>query len=70
MYTAIQALPLIMVVLVKNTGPLVTAVLSYLILKERLTRFDVALLLISFSGVVLLINGIDKESNSTKVYKE
>ena len=55
--TAIQSLPLVMVVLVKNLSPLLTAVAAYVILKEKITRLDVFILLASFLGVILLITG-------------
>lgn len=56
-YTAAKALPLITVTLVQNLSPLVTAVLSYLLLKKGLTILDSGVLIVSFLGVVILITG-------------
>jgi drug/metabolite transporter (DMT)-like permease len=50
-------LPLVEVSLVINLIPLCTAVLGYIILKDKLTGFEVLCLLIAFTGVTVLIIG-------------
>lgn len=61
-YYAIKYLPLVIVNLVCNTAPMITAFLSYLILKEQFTKMDIVALLVCFAGVILLITGADLES--------
>lgn len=53
-------------------GPLFTAILSYFILKERLKLIDIAVLITSFAGILLLIFGaqqkeIDDEQTSSSL---
>lgn len=57
MFTAIKYFPLVYVSLVVTLGPLLTAVLSYFMLKVTLTKLDLVVLLISFVGVIVMITG-------------
>lgn len=56
-YTSVKSLPLVLVGVVTNLSPLLTAVLSFLFLKKALTTVDAVALVASFAGVVLLITG-------------
>ena len=56
-YTSVKSLPLVLVGVVTNLSPLLTAVLSFFILKKALTSVDAVALVASFTGVVLLITG-------------
>jgi drug/metabolite transporter (DMT)-like permease len=56
-YTSVKSLPLVLVGVVTNLSPLLTAVLSFFILKKALTSVDAVALVASFIGVVLLITG-------------
>ena len=56
-YTAVKPLPLVLVGVVTNLSPLLTAVLSFFILKKALTTVDAVALVASFTGVLLLITG-------------
>lgn len=56
-YTSVKSLPLVLVGVVTNLSPLLTAVLSFFILKKALTTVDAVALVASFIGVVLLITG-------------
>lgn len=58
---ALRNLPLVLVSIIMNMVPLVTAVLGYLILKERLQNFEKVCLLFSFVGVAIMITGRDSE---------
>ncbi len=61
-YTSVKSLPLVLVGVVTNLSPLLTAVLSYFILKKALTTVDAIALVASFAGVVLLITGGEAHS--------
>ncbi len=52
-----KSLPLVLVGVVMNLSPLLTAVLSFFFLKKALTTVDAVALVVSFLGVVLLITG-------------
>lgn len=60
-YTSVKSLPLVLVGVVTNLSPLLTAVLSFFILKKALTTVDAVALVASFIGVVLLITGGETE---------
>jgi drug/metabolite transporter (DMT)-like permease len=57
----LQVLPLVEVGLIMNTFPLFTAVLGFLILKDRLKVLEIFCLFVSFLGVYLLVMGDNKE---------
>ena len=61
-YTSVKSLPLVLVGVVTNLSPLFTAVLSFIMLKKALTTIDAVALVVSFSGVVILITGGEKQS--------
>jgi drug/metabolite transporter (DMT)-like permease len=56
-YTAIKGLPPVYVALSSNFSPLITALLSFLLLKVAITKLDIQILIISFIGVGVLISG-------------
>ena len=56
-YRSIKYFPLIFVSLISNLTPLLTAILSFFILKEKLAKLDIIILFVSFIGVTLLITG-------------
>jgi len=64
-YYSLKHLPLVVVSLVTNLSPITIAILSYLVLKERLARIDVVILVVSFAGVIILILGSVKESRES-----
>ena len=57
LYTSIKYFPLIFVALISSLGPLLTAVFSYFMLKYGLTKVDTFVLVVSFVGIVVLIEG-------------
>lgn len=57
LFYSVSALPLVEVSLVINLIPLCTAVLGYIILKDRLTWFEVMCLMVAFTGVTVLVIG-------------
>lgn len=63
-YYAVKYLPLVFVALVMNLSPIFIAILSYIILHEKLNKLDIIILAISFAGVILLITGSINEDDS------
>jgi drug/metabolite transporter (DMT)-like permease len=53
----VKSLPLVLVGIVANMIPLVTAVLGFFILGERLNRFEKVCILLSFAGVAIMVTG-------------
>ncbi|CDW77318.1 membrane protein [Stylonychia lemnae] len=60
---AVKYLPLVFIALASNMAPLFTALLSYLIIREKLKPLDISVLLISFVGVIILITGAPDTKN-------
>jgi drug/metabolite transporter (DMT)-like permease len=56
-YLSIKNLSLVLIGLVKNTTPLFTALLSYLILNEGISRMEVVCLVMAFCGVGVMVEG-------------
>jgi drug/metabolite transporter (DMT)-like permease len=56
-YTSVKSLPLVYVGVATNLSPLLTAVLSYILLKKGLSSVDAIALVASFAGVIILITG-------------
>ena len=56
-YTAIKGLTPVYVALSANFSPLITALLSFLLLKVSISKLDIQILIISFIGVAVLILG-------------
>lgn len=55
--TSLKLLPLVLTSISSNTVPLITAVLSYFILKEKLGCFEIVSLGISLAGVSIIVVG-------------
>jgi len=56
-FNGLRYLAMVEVALIINTMPLFTAVLGYYLLDERLHRIEIASLIISFIGIVVLVTG-------------
>ena len=56
-YVCTKSLPLVYIGLFSNIVPLSTAAMSYFILKKGLTRLELAVMVGSFIGVILLVTG-------------
>jgi drug/metabolite transporter (DMT)-like permease len=54
---SVKELPLVLVSMSNNTVPLITAVLGYFMLKEKLGTFDIGCLAASFTGVTIIVVG-------------
>jgi len=66
-YSVTKYLPLTIIAIVNNMGPMLTVILAYFILKERLRLFDVVMLVLTIGGVLLVViyEQPDEESQST-----
>ena len=47
-----------------NLSPLITCVMSYFILKEKISRVDIGLIVCALIGVLIMSKGFDSESES------
>jgi drug/metabolite transporter (DMT)-like permease len=65
-FKAVQNLPLVLVSLIGNTQPIVTAFLGFLILKERITIVQVLCLGIAFYGVYTIVIAEDEGVGANK----
>ncbi len=65
---AVRALPLVLVAIVMNTMPLITAVLGYFILHEKLKVLEKICMIISFFGVAIMITGKESGLDSSIAY--
>jgi drug/metabolite transporter (DMT)-like permease len=54
--TSIQLLELSKAAVIFWTNPMIIAVIAYLTLKERLTKFDVLAIILAFFGILLIQN--------------
>ena len=54
-YSVTKALPLTLIAVVNNMGPLITLVLAFFILKERIKRFEIMMLCLTVGGVLVVI---------------
>jgi drug/metabolite transporter (DMT)-like permease len=59
LFQGIKNLPLVEVAIITNTVPIFTAIFAYYILGEFISLFYKLAMLVSFSGVLLLILGKD-----------
>ena len=56
-YTAVKGLPPVYVALTSNFSPLITALLSYLIIKVAISKVDIQILIVCLIGVAVLLSG-------------
>lgn len=54
-YSVTKYLPLTMIAIVNNMGPLVTLVLAYFILKENVKRFEILMIVLTVAGVLVVV---------------
>jgi drug/metabolite transporter (DMT)-like permease len=54
---SVKNLPLVLTGIVKNMTPLFTALFSYFLLKEGISRIEILCLLVAFLGVYIVISG-------------
>ena len=65
-YSVAKTIPLTIIAVVNNMGPLVTVVLAFIILKERLKCFEIMMICLTVGGVfVVILFANPQESSST-----
>lgn len=64
-YSVTKYLPLTMIAIVNNMGPLVTLVLAYLILKERIKRFEILMIVLTVAGVLVVVIFADPNASDS-----
>lgn len=59
-----KVLPLTLIAIINNMGPLVTVILAYFILKEKLKTFEVVILLLTVAGVAEVVSTGEPQASS------
>ena len=54
-YIVIKFLPLTLIAIVNNMSPLITVVLAYFFLKEKLKLFEIVMIILTVGGVFTVI---------------
>lgn len=63
-FSITKSLPLTYVLMVVNLSPVATLILAYIILKERISRFEIMMICLTVSGVLLVVFYRDQSSPS------
>lgn len=63
-FSSIKYFPLVFVSLISNLTPLLTALLSFILLKKGLSVLDTTILIVSFIGVTVLITGTPSKATA------
>lgn len=61
-YSVTKYLPLTMIAIVNNMGPLVTLVLAFFLLKERIKGFEIVMIFLTVAGVLVVVIFADPSS--------
>ena len=56
-FTSLKYLPLVVVTLILNTAPLLTVLFSFILYRVSISKLDMAVLILSFIGVVIMLFG-------------
>ncbi len=56
-------LPLTLIAVVNNMAPLITVVLAFFILKERIKKFEILMILLTVSCVIVVVVGQQNEGS-------
>lgn len=54
-YSVTKFLPLTLIAIVNNMSPLITLVLAFFILKEKIKKFEILMIVLTVAGVVTVI---------------
>ena len=63
-YSVTKYLPLTLIAIVNNMGPLVTVILAYFLLKERIKRTEIIILILTVGGVVEVVSTGDPQEST------
>ena len=64
-YSVTKYLPLTMIAIVNNMGPLVTIVLAFFILKERIKAFEIVMIFLTVAGVLVVVIFAEPQSDES-----
>ena len=64
-YSVTKYLPLTMIAIVNNMGPLVTLVFAYFLLKERIKRFEILMIALTVAGVLVVVISADPSASDS-----
>ena len=54
-YSVTKYLPLTLIAIVNNMGPLITLVLAFVILKEKIKKFEILMIVLTVGGVITVV---------------
>lgn len=54
-YSVTKFLPLTMIAIVNNMGPPITVLLAFLVLKERVKKFEVLMIMMTVAGILIVV---------------
>ena len=63
-YSVTKFLPLTMIAIVNNLGPPITVLMAFLVLKERIKKFEVLMILLTVSGILIVVLFGEADPNS------
>ena len=64
-FSAAACIPLTMIAIVNNMSPLVTVILAYFILKERVKCFEILMIILLVSGIFIVVLFSDDDTSSS-----
>lgn len=64
-FYAVMTLPIFLVSLIVNTGPIFTSIMAVIFLKEQLKMIEVVFMVIAFSGVIVMVISGKERDDST-----
>jgi drug/metabolite transporter (DMT)-like permease len=54
-YSVTKYLPLTLIAIVNNMGPLITVILAFFLLKERIKGFEILMICLTVGGVLIVV---------------
>lgn len=64
-YSVTKYLPLTLIAIVNNMGPLITVILAFFILKERIKCFEIMMICLTVGGVLIVVLFENSESQTS-----
>lgn len=54
-YSVTKFLPLTMIAIVNNLGPPITVLMAFIVLKERIKKFEMLMILMTVAGILIVV---------------
>ena len=54
-YSVTKFLPLTMIAIVNNLGPPITVLLAFIVLKERIKKFEILMIMMTVAGILIVV---------------